>query len=148
MSANRKWTPDERAAMLGLMTEIYDVFLGHVVDGRKLARADVEKIAQGRVWNGADAKERGLVDELGGLDAAIAWAQKEGGVPVETDVEYWPGDPTLKDILSALERSFDAPFGIQLSLWIQLPAEVQRLVRLAQGFTTSPIHAISLVTPF
>ena len=146
-SSVRKWSPDERAAILGLMTEIYDVFLGHVASGRKLPRAEVEKIAQGRVWSGADAKDRGLVDELGGLERAIEVARLEGGVPVEADVEYWPGDPTLADILSALERSFGAPFGMEASLWKSLPPEARRLVGIAYGFTTSPVRAVALITP-
>jgi protease IV len=145
-SSNRKWSADERAAILELMTEIYEVFLGHVAEGRKLPRDAVHAIAQGRVWNGFDAQQRKLVDELGGLDDAIAWAAKEAGVPGGSTVEYWPGDPTLKDILGALERSFDLPFGIQAGVWAELPAEAKRLIGLARGFSTGQgIRTVTLI---
>ncbi|MCD4666018.1 MAG: signal peptide peptidase SppA [Bacteroidales bacterium] len=50
---------------------IYDTFIHHVIDGRNMSYEDVDEIAQGRVWSGADAINLGLIDELGGLDEAI-----------------------------------------------------------------------------
>lgn len=55
---------------------IYDVFLKRVAEGRKMTKEQVDAIAQGRVWTGTDALQNGLVDELGGLDDAIAYAAK------------------------------------------------------------------------
>ncbi|WP_394975428.1 signal peptide peptidase SppA [uncultured Croceitalea sp.] len=54
----------------------YDTFLQRVADGRNMTTADVDSIAQGRVWSGVDAKKLGLVDEIGNLDDAIAAAAK------------------------------------------------------------------------
>ena len=51
--------------------DVYDLFSTRVADGRNLTRAQVEELAQGRVWTGADAVNNGLVDELGGLDLAL-----------------------------------------------------------------------------
>ena len=62
------------------MEWIYGEFIGKVADGRQLDRAHVEEIAQGRVWSGVEAKALGLVDEIGGLDAAIAYAAQEAGL--------------------------------------------------------------------
>ena len=56
--------------------KIYDVFLDRVATGRKMSKEQVNEIAQGRVWTGTMAKENGLVDALGGLDSAIAYAAK------------------------------------------------------------------------
>lgn len=53
---------------------IYDVFLSRVAEGRNMSKDEVNAIAQGRVWSGVEAKEIGLVDELGGLDDAIVYA--------------------------------------------------------------------------
>ncbi len=53
---------------------IYDVFTGKVAEGRKLAKAQVDSIGQGRVWSGTDAKAIGLIDEFGGLTKAVALA--------------------------------------------------------------------------
>lgn len=57
--------------------QIYDVFLQRVATGRKMTKEQVNEIAQGRVWTGKMAKENGLVDGLGGLDDAIAFAAKK-----------------------------------------------------------------------
>jgi protease-4 len=61
--------------------DIYERFLVLVADGRQLDKAKVAEIAQGRVWSGVQAKELGLVDELGGLEEAIALARKEADLP-------------------------------------------------------------------
>ena len=55
---------------------IYDVFTSKVAEGRKLAKAQVDSIGQGRVWSGSDAKTIGLIDEFGGLTKSIALAAK------------------------------------------------------------------------
>lgn len=54
--------------------DVYDLFSTRVAQGRNLTRAQVEEIAQGRVWTGVDALRIGLVDELGGLDLALQYA--------------------------------------------------------------------------
>ncbi len=56
--------------------QTYDTFLQRVADGRNMTTAEVDSIAQGRVWSGVDAKKLGLVDEIGNLDDAIAAAAK------------------------------------------------------------------------
>ena len=57
---------------------VYATFLKRVATGRKLQISQVDAIAQGRVWTGIDAQKLGLVDEIGGLDAAIKYAAKLG----------------------------------------------------------------------
>ena len=59
-------------ALQGFLDDFYEVFLGKVVDGRGMERDAVHKVAQGRVWTGEQALGLGLVDELGGLDVALA----------------------------------------------------------------------------
>lgn len=76
----KTWTGEEKAIMQSIVNNIYDSFIGKVADGRKLSTEAVEKIAQGRVWSGEDAKEVGLVDEIGTLDDAIADAAKRAEV--------------------------------------------------------------------
>jgi len=60
--------------------KVYDTFLGHVSEGRNMTRDEVDAIGQGRVWTGEDALELGLVDELGGLNDAIAYAAEQAGL--------------------------------------------------------------------
>ena len=70
----RAKTPEELALIQGEVDWIYGEFISKVAEGRKLPRAKVEEIAQGRVWSGVEAKALGLVDEMGGLEDAIHYA--------------------------------------------------------------------------
>ncbi|MDC0673145.1 signal peptide peptidase SppA [Nannocystis radixulma] len=97
------WTEGERATVLATMEEIYQVFLGRVASGRGKSPEEIHTIAQGRVWTGAAAKERGLVDELGGLTEALAEARKLTGVSAEVPLEVYPPEPTIKDIIEGFD---------------------------------------------
>ena len=76
----RPFSPEERSELNRKVAQFYDVFLTRVASGRKLSKADVDAVGQGRVWTGEQALERKLVDELGGLRQAIALARKLGHV--------------------------------------------------------------------
>jgi protease-4 len=79
----RGFTPDERAAVRREMGEVYEVFLRRVEEGRKMARAEVERVAQGRIWSGRRARELGLVDALGGPLEALREARARAGIAAE-----------------------------------------------------------------
>lgn len=89
MSLNRKLTPKELESIQNEVDEIYDQFLGRVAEGRKLTKEQVNEVARGRVWTGFDAKKIGLIDELGGLNEAIAFAAKEAKIQ-EPKIQYYP----------------------------------------------------------
>jgi protease-4 len=72
----KKLTPYQMRGIQKGVDKIYDTFITHVSEGRGLTKAEVDSIGQGRVWTGIDALELGLVDELGGLNDAIAHAVK------------------------------------------------------------------------
>ncbi|MBK7940091.1 MAG: signal peptide peptidase SppA, partial [Lewinellaceae bacterium] len=74
------FSPEESAIIQTRVEAIYEDFLKKVAEGRHMTRDQVHEIAQGRVWPGSKAKEIGLVDDLGGLDRAIASAAKMAGV--------------------------------------------------------------------
>ncbi len=76
LSLNRKLTKEELSITQAEVDEIYDDFLSKVATGRKMTKENVNKVARGRVWAGSDAVKIGLVDEIGGLTAAIAYAAK------------------------------------------------------------------------
>lgn len=82
--------------------EIYGRFLDHVAEGRKLERSAVEAVAAGRVWTGHDALAAGLVDELGGLDRAIALAREEAKVAdsERLPLEFLPKAPSFLDLIA------------------------------------------------
>jgi protease-4 len=72
-------TEIERRLMQNSIEEGYDSFVGHVAEGRKISKAQVDSIGQGRVWSGENAKEIGLIDDFGGLkDAILLAAEIEG----------------------------------------------------------------------
>lgn len=80
---------DEQLANLNHQADvIYADFLDKVATGRRLPLAQVQEIAKGRVWTGADAKIHGLVDELGGFWTAVATAKKLTGIAANEDVSF------------------------------------------------------------
>jgi len=75
-SIDRPLTASERAIVQKSVEKVYDTFITRVSEGRHIPKAMVDSLGQGRVWSGIDAKERGLVDILGGIDTAIVIAAK------------------------------------------------------------------------
>jgi protease-4 len=86
LSPYRPWSDDEIKIAAEKIRHFYDLFLGTVADGRRgkgLTRARVDEIGRGHVWTGAEALALGLVDQLGGVSAAIDLAAQLGHVPLE-----------------------------------------------------------------
>jgi protease-4 len=103
----------ERALVEGRLEDVYRRFLGHVAAGRKLPLDRVEEIAQGRVWAGDDALALGLVDELGGLDAAVAAARRAAGAAgADAPLELLPRPRGFFEWLASVPR---APFAGELA---------------------------------
>jgi protease-4 len=73
-----------------VVNQIYNRFIAKVAAARNLSEAEVEKIAQGRVWSGQDAKEMGLIDELGGLESAIAHAAQAAELGDNWQLQQYP----------------------------------------------------------
>jgi protease-4 len=103
----------ERAAMSSLMQDTYGQFLEKAVQGRRkagrqMSRADLEKLAGGRIWTGRQAKENGLVDELGTLGDALAAAKVLAGREKNAEMELLilPKPKAFLDLL--LESRSDA----------------------------------------
>jgi len=93
---------EERQYIQESINHTYEVFLNRVADGRKLTRDQVHEIAQGRIWTGRRALELGLVDQLGGLEDAIASAVQLAEISDYRLVEY----PYIKDPLQRLLEEF------------------------------------------
>lgn len=108
------WNPDERAAIKKMMQTVYDLFVARVAQGRGKDRAAVDAIAQGRVWTGRAALERGLIDKLGGLEDALAEARALSKLGEEIPLEVYPPQPTLMDWLGSF-GAVSAPFGLDAS---------------------------------
>lgn len=89
-NVNRKMTDEEEEILQTYVNDIYGKFVGHVADGRDMDRDAVHDIAQGRIWTGNQALENGLVDELGGMQNAIAFAAKEVGLSESPKLDIYP----------------------------------------------------------
>ena len=86
-SVNEPFTEAQHAHVEAEADLFYTDFVERVAEGRDMTTDAVDAVARGRVWTGADAKERGLVDELGGLEVAIDRAKVLAGFDADTDVK-------------------------------------------------------------
>ncbi|WP_324070298.1 MAG: signal peptide peptidase SppA [Flavobacterium sp.] len=86
--------------VLESIERIYATFLKRVADGRKMTTTQVDAIGQGRVWTGVDAHKLGLVDEIGGLDAAIKYAAKLGKTSSYRTENYPEYEKSFDDLLA------------------------------------------------
>jgi protease-4 len=93
----RPFTEDELKSLYEDLLWTYGQFLTRAADGRGLTRDEVEAVAKGRVWTGRQAKDRKLVDDLGGLTMAIGLAKKEAGIDADEEVrlDVWPRKRTF-----------------------------------------------------
>lgn len=124
LSTNRKLTPVELALVQNEVDQIYGQFKKRVADGRGLTAEQVETIARGRVWTGTDALKIGLVDKIGGLSDAIAYAVKTANIK-NARIRYWP--ELDNNPLSAFIEDLGEEEGVSLHIKTQkLPAELTR----------------------
>lgn len=94
----RPYNTEEKAIMQNMVNNGYKLFVKRCADGRGMTTEAIEKIAEGRVWTGNDAKELGLVDELGGLDKALEIAAQKAEVTEYSVINY----PAQEDFFSSL----------------------------------------------
>jgi protease-4 len=106
-SGDRRMNQAERAAFEGFIDRAYQDFLGLVAEGRGMPKEQVRELAKGRVWTGAQAHERKLVNTLGGLSVAVARAKALAGIDEKTAVQLrlYPKQPSP---FEALEELFGA----------------------------------------
>ena len=155
------WKDDERALVRSRMEDVYRVFVGRVADGRHKKPEEVQPIAQGRVWTGTRAKELGLIDEIGGLDAALAEARKLANVDAKTDLEIYPPAPTLRDVVvgfgevgaprglgsdaAPADAALAALHALDTLLDPVVAAATEHLVKLVFSFRSSTIQAVAML---
>jgi protease-4 len=97
----RAFSPEERARIQEHMQATYDTFVEKAAAGRNTTPERIDAVAQGRVWTGAQAKQIGLVDELGGLERALALAKQHAKLAPDSEVEIvvYPGRKSFYDIV-------------------------------------------------
>jgi protease-4 len=90
----RPLSPELESILTSAIRHGYDEFIGRVAKARKQTPEAIDAIAQGRVWSGSQAKERGLVDRLGGIDDAIASAASRAKLGTHYSVRYVEREPS------------------------------------------------------
>jgi protease IV len=125
-SMSRPLTDSERDALQRSIEHGYETFLNRVANNREMSREAVHELAQGRVWTGADAYERQLVDQLGTLDDAIAVAADRADI-VNYGIRTWP---ERKDLFELLFQSADA----SIRGWVQslLPGQAEEIMQVEE----------------
>jgi protease-4 len=101
-SPDRRFSDEERTKMQESMQAFYDQFVEKVAEARQTSPEKIDQIAQGRVWTGQQAKQVGLVDQLGGMQVAIAAAKQRARIPAEEEVELvvYPPRRSFYEVLS------------------------------------------------
>ncbi len=117
----RAFTPDERAKIEAQMQATYELFVSRVAEGRRSSPEKIDAIAKGRVWTGQQAHGLGLVDELGGLDRAIALAKEHAKLDATKPVSLviYPQKRSFADLVAN-------PLGLTLGLGASLELATRR----------------------
>jgi protease-4 len=114
LSSTHGFTDNERDSMQRLLNDVYDQFVSKAAQGRKMDKVKLEKLARGRVYTGSAALKIGLVDELGSLDDAIAYAKQQAGVGPEEKLERLvlpKATSPLESLLGPLDPNADTRMG-------------------------------------
>lgn len=137
-SFGRGLNEGEKGLMQRYVNEGYDLFLTRCANGRLMTKEAVDKVAQGRVWTGADALERGLVDVLGGLDTAIGIAARKAQVESYTLQAF----PKQSGFLEALLEMDPTVYLQRMYLGGQAAELYSTLQRINHWDCYDPIQAI------
>jgi protease IV len=121
-SQQHPFTADEWTLVNNWLDHIYTDFTTKVADGRGLTTEQVHELAKGRVWSGADAHARGLVDELGGLERAATIARRRAGLPADAEVRVYPRTRPLERLIPAGSSDGRAAAGASLLADVWGPA--------------------------
>ena len=144
MTTNRKLTEEELKIIQVGVDDIYDRFKTIVAEGRGMTKEQVNVIARGRVWTGRDAKEIGLVDELGGLNDAINFAAEKASIK-DKKVLYYPNvkEDKFAEFLEQIEEQEDLEAKVKT---IQLPASLLEYYNQLQRLES--IQGIQMRLPY
>ncbi len=109
-SPDRRFTPGERKKITESMQSVYDQFVERTAAARHMPPEKVDEVARGRVWTGEQARQLGLVDELGGLYTAIGLAKQRAKIPADEEVELVVYPPR-RSVYEVLAEELQSPLG-------------------------------------
>lgn len=149
---SEKWTPDERAKMEEQANNIYfNNFIPKVAKGRNMSVEQANELGQGRVWTGTQAREKGLVDEFGGLEKAIDIAKQLANLPADKDVRriVFPAPrPFIETIFGDPESTQTKEQIAQKAFADSLPPAARRGLRFAEIMNNMKRGEMMMLMPF
>jgi protease-4 len=151
-SLSRPWSAADHAAVQRTLSRYYGLFLDRTAHARKLDRAGLTDLAEGRIWYGDEAKDRGLIDRIGGMREAVDEAASRAHLDLDDDevkFDYLPHPALFERIKSSLGLSVEAVAGQQAWLralqtaagpWLDAAAMAQ-LAQEPGPLAVLPAHA-------
>jgi protease-4 len=116
-SSNQPFTDSQRRLVTNWMTQTYEQFTDRVTSSRGKKIKDIDEVAHGRIFLAKQARDLGMVDELGGLDKAVAHAAAKAGLEEgEYEIKLVPGTKTLGDLLRGDGAGAASPLRVQINL--------------------------------
>lgn len=144
MTASRPLSDEEMDIIGESVTDIYEDFISKVAEGRNMSPIKVEDVARGRVWTGTDALANGLVDELGGMDAAIAHAASLANLGEDYKVE---GYPEVKDPFEEFMKELTG--GVETwAAGVVLGKDAETLQRFNQARSMQELKGVQMLMPY
>lgn len=140
-SGLRELTPEEEEIMQQMVDDYYEQFVGMVAESRGLSKEEVRNLATGQLYTGDQARELGLVDELGGLDTAIDLAAELSGVTAP-QIEYYRPQKSLLESLLGLNLG-SLVYAVQMRLLGLSGQDIALLQALSHTFP-EPQYLVSL----
>jgi len=147
-SSSGKFTESQRKVMLNMMEDVYQQFTAKAAEGRKMPQDKLRGLAGGRIYTGRQAKDLGLIDELGTLDDAIGEAKKLAGLEkdAEVKIEVLP-EPT--NFFETLFGNMDAEKEVRIGQGLEsISPEMMDVARRAHRIRTIFKQPAAVVMPF
>lgn len=153
---SEKFSDTERAKFQEFLKNTYDDFISKVAKGRAKEQTYIDSIGQGRVWTGSQGRERGLVDEYGGVDKAIELAKQLANIPADKSIQrvILPQPPTfLEQLLNSDDGGGDAARANaqakqKSEILSVLPEDVRQTLRYAQLLDRAKYGEAIYLMPF
>jgi protease-4 len=132
----RPFSPEERKRIEEAMQATYDTFVEKAASGRNTTPERIDTVAQGRVWTGRQAKQIGLVDELGGLERALAIAKQRANLSPDAEVELivYPPRRSIFDLARNPFGASERGAALAVLLGLRHPGAIQTLTAPLQVF--------------
>ena len=133
LSTARSFTPEERKKLEGMVEDFYHSFVTKAAEGREKDPSEIDRVARGRVWSGAQAVEVGLVDQVGGFRTALDTAKLLAGIDLEDEVSLvlLPTQRTLLEELLDTPRSSSSSTDALLEIFPELGDSLAHLLTVA-----------------